>query len=139
MPIFLIIICSILALGSSVFFRKMSVDRMHPYQLQIISTFVYISLLPFWISLFKKSNLNFNYDITAIIFAVMCILLSITGSVLFGTALKSSNNAGGLNVLVSINPIITFILSMIFLGEELTIKKFIACILAIAGLILFNI
>lgn len=139
MPTPLLIIFSIISLGVSVFFRKLAVDRMHPYQLQIISTMVYLFIFPVWILLFKKTGLNFNSDINSILIAVFCILTSIIGSIFFGMALKSTNHAGGLNVLVSINPIITFILSMIFLGEELTIKKIIACILAIAGLILFNI
>lgn len=133
-----LVILTIILFGVSVFLRKLTVDRMHPYQLQILAAIVYSLCIPLWVFLTHKENIVWSYDFNAWILASACLITNIAGAIFFGNLLKSSNNTGGLTVLISINPIITFMLSMIFLGESLTSKKIVACIFALIGLILFN-
>ena len=133
-----LVILTIILFGVSVFLRKLTVDRMHPYQLQILAAIVYSLCIPLWVILTHKENIAWSYDFNAWALAFACLITNIAGAIFFGNLLKSSNNTGGLTVLISINPIITFMLSMIFLGESLTSKKIAACIFAFIGLILFN-
>lgn len=134
-----ILILTIILFGVSAFFRKLAVDKISPYQLQLYSSLIYSALIPFWLYIIKASNIEFNYDSTAIAFSLIAVLTNVIGAVFFGKLLQQSQNIGSLTVLISISPIITFALSMIFLGEILTLKKVIACGLAILSLIIFHI
>jgi uncharacterized membrane protein len=136
-PIMLIL--TIILFGVSAFFRKLAVDKISPYQLQLYSSLIYTSLIPFWLYVIKANNIEFNYDSTAIAFSLVAVLTNVAGAIFFGRLLQQSQNIGSLTVIISINPIVTFALSMMFLGEVLTWKKVIACGLAILSLIIFHI
>jgi uncharacterized membrane protein len=138
MKSYILILATILLFGTSVFFRKLAVDKISPYQLQLISCIIYSLSIPFWIYFLKKDNIVINYDAHGIIFAVCCVVTNVIGAVIFGKLLKSSNATGGLTVAISINPIVTYMLSIMFLSEEITTKKIIACIFAFLGLLIFN-
>lgn len=129
--------CTILLFGISVFFRKLAVDRIHPYQLQIVAGAVYAIEIPVWLYLLSKNNIS-GYNTSGVIYGALCIATYVVAAVLFGMLLKSSNSAGQSTILVALNPIVTLVLSMMFLGETLTVKKFVACLLALCGLIVFN-
>jgi drug/metabolite transporter (DMT)-like permease len=58
---------------------------------------------------------------------------------MFGTLLKSSNSTGSLSVMISAAPVITIMLSMSFLDEEFELKHFVATLLTLSGLALFNV
>lgn len=134
--LFLIII-TILLFGFSVFCRKLAVDRIHPYQLQVVAGLVYAVEIPIWLYLINKNNIV-GYNPIGIMFAIFCVASSVIAAVIFGFLLKSSNATGQLSILIATNPMITLFLSMIFLGESFSLKKGIACFFALAGLILFN-
>jgi uncharacterized membrane protein len=134
-----LLIVTIVLFGVSAFFRKLAVDKISPYQLQLFSSLIYTALIPFWAYLIKYDGIQISYDTSAIIFGIACVLTNVAGAIFFGRLLQSSNSIGSLTVLIAINPIVTFLLSMIFLGETLTIKKVIACGLAVISLIVFHI
>lgn len=131
-----LIAATILAFGFSAFFRKLAVDRIHPYNMQILSAFVYLSFIPLWHHLAPRSDNSYN--LTGVLFTLITILLHISGSVAFGLLLKSSNSTGALAVMVSVSPVITSLLSIMFLDEEFELKHFFAAILTLSGLALFN-
>lgn len=133
------LILTIVLFGVSAFFRKLAVDKISPYQLQLYSSLIYSALIPFWIYTIKANNIEFNYDSTAIVFSLVAVLTNVAGAIFFGRLLQQSQNIGSLTVIIAINPIVTFGLSMMFLGEVLTLKKVIACGLAILSLIIFHI
>ena len=133
------LILTIILFGVSAFFRKLAVDKISPYQLQLYSSVIYTSLIPFWLYVIKANNIEFNYDSTAIAFSLVAVLTNVAGAIFFGRLLQQSQTIGSLTVIISINPIVTFALSMMFLGEVLTWKKVIACGLAILSLIIFHI
>lgn len=135
----MILILTIILFGVSAFFRKLAVDKITPYQLQLYSSLMYTALIPLWIHLIKVNNIELSYDTSALAFSVACVLTNVAGAIFFGRLLQQSQNIGSLTVLISISPIVTFGLSMVFLGEVLTWKKVIACGLAILSLIIFHI
>ena len=132
-----LIILAIVLFGISVFFRKLAVDRIHPFQIQAISGVVYALLLPIWIYLTQKNG-STNYDVTGTFFSIICILTSIVAAICFGFALKESNNPGVVSALVSLSPVITMTLSILFLHETMSTTKAIAFLLALASAILVN-
>lgn len=132
-----LLLLSIIAFGLSSFFRKLSVDRIHPYQLQIVAGLVYAIEIPLWCWLISNNDNIPRYNKTGVLFGVLCIITHVVAAVLFGLLLKKFNSTGALSVLVSINPIITSLLSFIFLNEEFTIKKIIATCVTLLGVSLF--
>lgn len=138
MNILLIISC-ICLLGTSVFFRKLAIDRLHPYQFQYIVGFYYLALMPVWYWIISsKTSSNLYWDKIGILFVGLYAVTNIIGSVSFGFLLKDTNNIGAISALISLNPIITLFLSFLFLNEQLTIYKIMAFILALISAILIN-
>lgn len=132
-----LIAATIIAFGFSAFLRKMAVDRIHPYNMQILSAFVYLALVPLWYYLTPKDA--GGYNTTGVLITFLTILLHIGGSVAFGLLLKSSNSTGALAVMISSSPVITTLLSIYFLKEEFELKHAVASLLTLSGLILFNV
>lgn len=131
----LLIIATIITFGFSAFFRKLAVDKMHPYTMQILSAIVYTSLIPVWYSLAPKP---LDLNATGTFYAIVTTILHVCGAVMFGLLLRSSNSTGALAVMVSSSPAITILLSVLFLQEKFEMRHFIATLLTLAGLTLFN-
>lgn len=132
-----LIITSICLFGISVFFRKLAVDRITPYQIQIVSAAVYVALLPFWLMVCSKQGTT-TYDGMGVVYSVICIITSIVAAIAFGFALKQTNSPGVVSALVSLSPVVTIALSILFLHEKVSTMKVMAFILALASAILVN-
>ena len=130
-----LIIATILIFGFSAFFRKMAVDRIHPYHLQIISAAVYVSLAPVWHHLAPK---EMDFSPSGFGYAALTTTLHILGAVCFGLLLRGSNSTGTLSVMISASPLVTTLLSVAFMGEKMELRHIIATLLTLAGLTLFN-
>jgi len=130
-----LVAATILAFGVSAFFRKLAVDRMHPYHMQIISGIIYASMIPVWYHVAPK---QFEFSTTGVTFAVLCTGVHILGAVMFGLLLKSENAAGVLSVMISASPVVTALLSMTFLQEKFEPRHAAATFLTLSGLALFN-
>lgn len=130
-----LIVMTILAFGLSAFFRKLAVDKLHPYYMQIIAAGVYLAMIPVWYNLAPK---HATMDAQGTFYAIITTCLHVCGAVMFGTLLKSSNATGALSVMVSAAPIVTVLLSIAFLEEEFELKHFVATLLTLSGLALFN-
>ncbi len=137
MKFYIILASTILLFGSSVFFRKLAVDRMHPYQIQIIATMIYVVSAPIWFYLASKQNFSW-LNAPGIVYTVICILMYILAAVLFSFLLKSTSEPGMVATLVAMNPVITSLLSLMFLNEEFSTKKIIATVIMLFGFYLFN-
>ena len=132
-----IILCIVL-FGSSAFCRKMSVDRIHPYQLQIVAGIVYALVVPIWLYLLHASCVSSGYDRAGVIWGIGCILANVIGVIIFGGLLRSSSDPGMLATLIAMNPLVTLGLTVAFLGEELTLKKVLSVFLMLCGFVMFN-
>lgn len=126
-----------LLLGSSTFFRKMSVDRIHPYQLQIVAGAVYALEAPLWLWLLKREGIT-SYDTMGVAFGTACILSSVTAAVLFSYLLKITDSPSVVAMAVASNPLFTLALTHLFLGEELSLRKLAGCFLTITGITLLT-
>lgn len=131
------ILITIVLFGVSVFFRKLAVDRIHPFQIQVISAVIYGLLTPIWLVLCNKQNAT-HYDTMGVAFAVVCVLTSVLAGLAYGFALQKSDSPGVVSALASLSPVITIALSIIFLSEKLSITKMVAFFLALASAILVS-
>jgi drug/metabolite transporter (DMT)-like permease len=134
----LFIALTIVFSGISVFFRKLAVDRIHPYQIQVLAGLLYGALIPIWMFFMTKSSINFNFNILGNLYGVLCLLSYVLSAVILGLLLKTTASVGTISILVSINPLITLLFSYFFLGEEINLKKIIATILILSGVALLK-
>lgn len=125
---------TILFTGISVFFRKLAVDKIHPYQIQIIAGILYSLLIPVWLFFMSKNNIQFNTNFLGNFYAILCLVSYVLGAVILGILLKTSNSTGTISVLISINPMITVLLSVLFLDEQFSLKKLLGCIVILSGI-----
>lgn len=135
--IFLTVLASVL-FGASTFFRKMAVDRIHPYQLQIVAGAVYMLEVPLWFWLLKREGIT-HYSFEGVGFGVLCILSAVSAAVLFSYLLRATDSPSSVAVAVAgFEPLIATALTYFFLGEEMTPKKFAGIALTIAGISLLS-
>lgn len=114
----------------------MALDRMSPYQYQIIAGIIYTLAIPLWIYVIKKSDIV--YTSGGVWYAIIGTLIYMAGGMCFNFLIKGSNNLGAISAMTSLSPVITLFLSFLFLGEKITVFKMIAFVLAMMSAILIN-
>jgi drug/metabolite transporter (DMT)-like permease len=130
------IIASILGWGVGSFFYKFANQILHPIMVSSVALCLYAVLLPVvWITT------KFDHTITTggVIYTVVGSLFMCVGTLGFSYALRSGAPVGQTTILCALYPALTLTLSMIFLGEILTIKKGIGIILALISFALLSI
>lgn len=134
MNVVAILIC-IFLYGFSSFFRKLAVEKLHPLQVQMIAAIVYVGLVPIYAWYLKTYKIE-NYDRTGIALTFIMVLLYTIANVIFGFTLRRSNALGVMSAMISISPVITLILSILFLNEQITLLKIIGAVVSIIGIFL---
>lgn len=130
------IIITILGWGIGSFLYKFANNLLAPIMISSIALCLYIILVPFlW--LFVKFDHTINT--MGVIYTVAGSLCMCCATLGFSYALKSGGDVGSTTILTALYPALTLILSMLFLGEQLTIKKGIGIALALVSFTLLSI
>lgn len=130
-----LIILSILGWGVGSLFYKIANDNMHPVMVSILVTVFYIILAPLEYVVFKPST---NMNATGVSFALMGAALMGIGSLTYFFALQRGGEVGGTTALTSVYPALTMLLSVLFLKEELTVKKVIGVAMAFGAVYILS-
>ena len=138
MLIVLGILGAVISFGVAEFLRKLSVDRMHPYQFQVVACVVSVSMLPVWLWMVGRNSLIGSYDRVGIVYGMMCVVMNMVGATLLGNMLKSSGSPSVITSLVGMYPVVTGLLYWGLLGEEYTFRKFVAVVVMLLGVALFS-
>lgn len=136
MRYFSLVLSGIVVFGIAAFFRKLSVERLNPYQQQMISSIVCALLIPLWVYIsggLPKINAE---TYSSYFFAVMTTLCGVVGATIFSYLLKDTREVGVTAALLSLSPIVTLALSFAFFHENISFWKMIAFVLALASAIL---
>jgi transporter family protein len=131
-----ILLCSIIW-GFTTFLNKISVDKMSPLLMQIIVGICYIIFIPIAVRLSGGIS-NIKWSTQSVLITVFCTILSIFANTALYFSLKGNNHAGRSSMIISLYPVITLLLSVIFLKECITLTKLIGIILMIMGAIILN-
>lgn len=129
MPTQYLIIISILGWGVGSIFYKIANTTVHPIMVSSIATATYIVLT-------SIVFLTANFDKTVNTIGVLAI---IAGSVLMGLGSLAyyyslrNGNAGEITTITALYPVVTLILSCLFMGEEMSYRKAIGILLACAS------
>lgn len=124
-----LIIISIIGWGVGSIFYKLANNTIHPVMVSAITTATYLIITPIAFYFF-----NFNKTVTAggVLYIAFGAFLMGTGSLAYYFAL-SKGNAGEITTITALYPVLTLIISCLFLGEEMTVRKTIGIVLACAS------
>lgn len=131
----LLILGNILFWGLWGFFSKLAVSKIgfHAGLYYAITLFTFIATYLF----FTKQLLPFNFGSQGILFALLAGISGGTATI-FLYLLLGKNPAGLVVAITALYPIVTLILSMIFLKETLTLPQTVGFALALVALVLMN-
>lgn len=116
----------IICWGVGSFFYKIANNNIHPIIVSTVITCLYLTLTPLaWIFLKFDKSVNIIGILSALIGGFLVCIASLA----YFAALQKGE-AGRITILSSMYPIITLLLSMIFLGEPLTMRKAVGILLA---------
>jgi transporter family protein len=125
----------IFAWGTGAIFTKMASDQLHPMMIAVVSTLLYIFVeIPIALVIFK---INTHVTVSGIVYALLSALLMSIGSITYFFALQKGGAAEVTSV-TSLYPVLTLVLAYLFLSEEMSLRKVIGCLLAVASIILIT-
>ena len=136
MRYFSLVLIGIVTFGIAAFFRKLSVERLNPYQQQMVSSIVCALLIPIWFFFCGGLPKITSDNSSSYVFAILTAICGVIGAVAFSTLLKGTNEIGVTSALLSLSPIVTLIMSFMFFHEKMSFWKAVAFILALVSAVL---
>lgn len=128
------LVLAIVCWGSAPVFDKIAVKNVDVYSgifFRSLAITIVFGILHF---LYRQTPLIYSYNIKGIIFfAISGILAGGMGAMFYYNALKLSDTSFVVPV-VAVYPLVTAILSTIFLGEKITLSRIIGTIFIISGI-----
>lgn len=128
----IILLIPVILWGAGAFLNRLAVEYMSALLMQCIIGLVYILYIPFAL---KFSGINFNYQFSwySIGLTALATMFSIAANIILFTYLKGNISGGASNLWVGFYPVVTLLLSIIFLHEKLTLFKIIGILFMICG------
>lgn len=132
----LLFLC-VLLWGLSTFLNRISVENLPPFMMQVVVGFVFMAYMPLAFRLQGISNpLDYKWNFQSVLLTIGATAISIVANILLYMNLKGNNNTGTSTMIVSLYPVITLILSYLFLNEQFTVTKVAGVIAMIFGAVL---
>lgn len=113
----------------------MSVSRIEPILVQISAYSMHVALVPILMSTCNFSSLKKDYF--GIFLAIFSALCSAVAAYFYARAVKDADVSSVLSI-TTCYPAISFILSVVFLGESFSLKKFFGFAIMILGATIIN-
>ncbi len=129
-----LLLVSILGWGIGSLFYKIANDNMHPLMVSATVTALFVVLTPLAFLFLKFDTKVTTTGLVAALIGGACMCI---GSMGYFFALRGGN-AGVTTALTALYPALTLILSMVFLGEQLTFKQICGVVLALAAFIMLS-
>ena len=116
---------------------KFALSSISPIMIQVVIAYVYSMFAPAMFLYMKATGIAVEWSTKGIIYATIACTLSAAASLSFSTVIQRVpvNIVGSFT---AIYPVITFLLSVIFLGESVTIMKFMGIMTIAVGIVLLS-
>lgn len=135
----LLIGLSTVAWGMTTLFRKLALEKLHPFQYEMTATIVHVAMIPVYVLLLMRVAVpvtgQMQWATSGILWVVAATLINVVGTLAFLFALRQGNDAGFISSLAGASPIITVMLSALFLGETPGAKQAVGIALVLLGVI----
>lgn len=116
------------------FAAKIAASHIHPMWVQVINYGIGVLCIPIFLSIIRKDTLS-SFDSVGVWWAIVASVFGLVAYASFTFALRSGN-AGTTTILCSTYPILTLVLSALFLGEAITLPKMAGMFMVLAGMVL---
>lgn len=129
---------SAVAFGLTTVLRKLALTRLHPFQYESLAGLVHVILIPLYLSFIWRVGTGIigPWDKVGLFWTLIATLVNTVGTIVFMFALRQQNDAGFVSSLAGASPIITLMLSALFLGERPDIKQAIGVAFVLAGVVI---
>lgn len=111
--------------------------KLHPLQVFIVGCCINLFLLPIYALTLKTTNVPNSWDIGSIVLCVLGGLSSVIGTVSYIYGIRTGE-LGAIAVLSCAYPLLVVLLSVLFLGETITVSKIIGITLVMVGVIVLG-
>lgn len=135
LEVIVLAIC-ILLFGTGTFFKRLGLIELHPYRFLLITGICYFLFTPIWWWL--GQSIQTPVTKTGLVYAIASAVFSLLAGFLLAWLLRSSNAPSLIIVMVNLSSIITLVMSLVFLHEDLSRNQVIAILLAVVSLILMR-
>lgn len=129
-----LMILTIIGWGVGSLFYKVANDSIHPFMVSVICTIVYLIEAPIVLATIKFDK---TVNTTGVIFSVLGAICMAAGSIGYFFALKKGG-AGEVTATAAVYPAVTLLLSILFMGEDITWRKGIGMLLALASVTILS-
>jgi len=127
------------AFGLAAVLRKLAIDRVPPLQYQALSSIIYALTVPVFAMLATRyEKANEPVDPIGLWWLTAATCVGLVGNLLFGYALRASDDVGMTTALSSTSPIVTLMCAFLFLNERPTFQAGLGCALVVAGVIVIS-
>lgn len=140
--VFWLSIFGMICWGIAPVFAKVGLDNLEPLPGLIIRTFIASIFVFSFLGI--KNFIGFNGSMvkimeipfkTWVLIAIEAILATLVGDLAYYAAIKKGN-VSVVTIIMSSSPLVTMLVSTIFLGENITITKIIGAMLIITGIMI---
>jgi drug/metabolite transporter (DMT)-like permease len=139
MNAYLMIFICVLLWGTCNFLNKLAVETMPPMILQALIGIGYSISVPLFFAAQGVNPLTYKLSYLSIAIVFIATVFSIGGNVLLYAGLKGNEHTGSSAMLISLYPVITLILSYVFLHEQFSTMKIIGVLSIIGGTIFLSV
>jgi len=130
-----LIALAIFGWGVGSLFYKVANDAIHPLMVSTIVTVVYVIMTPV---AFVTTKFDKTLNWTGVAFSILGGVAMGVGSIGYSFALKKGG-AGEITAVAALYPALTLILSMLFLHEEMSVRKGIGILLALSSVAVLSV
>lgn len=134
MPVFYLLVISIITWGVGSVFTKVANNHMHPMMVTVLTVSTYLLTLPFIFIFFKFEK---TVNVQGVLAALAGGILNGIGVIAYYNALKIGD-AGSITTTTSLYPALTLLLSCAFLGETFSMSKVFGLVLACISFYFLN-
>ena len=124
--------------GLAAVLRKIAIDRVPPLRYQALSSIIYALTVPVFAMLATRYEKPDSVDPVGMWWMVAATIVGLVGNLLFGYALRASDDVGMTTALSSTSPIVTLMCAFLFLNERPTFQAGLGCALVVAGVIVIS-
>lgn len=136
-PNWILIATCIVCWGSWSLTQKVATRHMSPMMLQIVAAYVYSAVAPIFFLYIKATGARSDWNVSGVLWTVLACVLITIGGLSFSTVVQRApvHTVVGFT---SVYPVLTFVLSAIFLGESVTLMKLLGVAVIVAGVVLLS-
>lgn len=133
----LLIFLCVLVWGCSTFLNRLSVERMSPVIMQMVTGVVFILCIPIFIRMSGGWS-AIKWSGYSIALTACATILSISANILLYTSLRGSQTTGASAMIISLYPVVTLLLSVVFLHEQFSLLKIMGVACMIGGAVMLS-